>query len=251
MGKDYSTDDDRAVLCYITHPMHDDFLSQLTQHRAAIDAIDAHLLELFARRADVVAKVGALKAKHRIEGSYIRPGREAMMLRALLDNAGESSFPKVAVAAIWRIIIGSSTALESPLHTITLADDAEGVHVAAQYFGPQVENTSLQTDAFFAACLASPHTIAIVPYDLQAAWWQTMPDPMRVFACLPFVGNAPTHLALGQVVPEQTGDDVSLFYDYGSKTVFICTGFHTPETPLIAEDANALCIGSYAAPYAL
>jgi chorismate mutase / prephenate dehydratase len=226
--------------------MQHTFEQSLSKHRAEIDAIDQQLLALFKQRASIVAEVGALKSRHEVRGSYIRAGREAMMLRKLLDDAGDTLFPKTAIAAIWRIIIGSSTALESPLSTLTFDDDAEGVHAAAQYFGPQVANHSASEIDFFAALENTPHTIAIVPYDLSAAWWQKMPNMMRVFACLPFVGNTPSHLALGQVTPEETGDDVSLFYDYENKTVFTRTGFH----PLAANE-NTLFIGSYATPYAV
>ena len=229
----------------------DDFQHTLTQHRAEIDAIDAQLLALFKQRSLIVAEVGKLKSRHEVTGSYIRAGREAIMLRKLLDESGDTLFPKTAIAAIWRIIIGSSTALESPLNTLTFDDDAEGVHAAAQYFGPQVENHSAPETDFFKALEDAPHTIAVVPYDLQAAWWQKMPDPMRVFACLPFVGNRPTHLALGQVTPEETGDDVSLFYHYGSKTVSTRPGFSGPDTPLSESDSDTLYIGSYATPYAV
>ncbi len=227
------------------------FEESLQQYRREIDAIDRRLLDLFKKRSLIVAEVGALKSAEGVSGSYIRAGREARMLRDLLDAAGDTQFPKPAIAAIWRIIIGSSTALESPLRTLTFADDAEGVHAAAQYFGPQVENLSLSEEAFFAGVAGNPHTIAVVPYDLNASWWRHMPDPMRVFACLPFVGNAPTHLALGQVTPEETGDDISLFYDYGSKTVFTRAGFHSAMRPLTGGTEAVLHIGSYAAPYAV
>jgi chorismate mutase / prephenate dehydratase len=227
------------------------FQTELQQYRTAIDAIDAQLLALFKERIDVVARVGELKSRHNVQGSYIRPAREAMMVRDLLARAEDSAFPKAAIVAIWRIIIGSSTALESPLTTLTFDHDAEGVHVAAQYFGPQVENSSVSEDEFFAALENNPHAIAIVPYVLNAAWWQRMPDPMRVFACLPFVGNTPSHLALGHVTPEPTGDDVSLFYDYSSKMVFTRSGFHRPTNPLVGENENVLSIGSYASPCAV
>lgn len=226
-----------------------DFTTQLTRCRASIDAIDRELLDCLRRRASVVAQVGRLKASHGVTGSYIRPGREAMMLRALLEAAGEDSLPKTSIAAIWRIIIGASTALESPLSTLTFDHDGDGTHAAAQYFGPQIPHHSLSEDAFFGALEADAHAIAVVPYELHARWWQRMPDAMRVFACLPFVGSEPTHLALGLVTPEATGDDISLFYDRTTRHVFTCDGFHTQDAPLAPEGADILWIGAYASPY--
>lgn len=228
-----------------------DFYTELTQHRRAIDAIDDRLIALLNERCEYVAQVGRLKSKHQLHGSYIRPAREAMMVRALLDKS-QGAFPRASIAAIWRIIIGSSTAIESPLSTLTFADDAEGNHVAAQYFGPEVPHQSAPSEQeFFQQLESNPHCIAIVPYVLDASWWQLMPDPMRVFACLPFVGVRPSHLALGHIEAEPTGDDMSLFYDYETRTVFEQRGFHCAEHPLIPPLKHALFIGAYALPCAL
>ncbi len=227
------------------------FDAALQAYRTQIDVIDRQLLNLFDERSQIVASVGKLKEAHGVSGSFARPGREAIMMRHILDNVSDTSLPRASIAAIWRIIIGSSTALESPMNVVTFDHDAQGVHEAAYYFGTYVPHRSLCESTFFEALKQDKHAIAVVPYHTEAHWWRYMPDPMRVFACLPFVGSNPTHLALGHVVPEETGDDVSLFYDYVNKNIFGREGFHTDEKPLAVTGDHALYIGSYASPYPL
>ncbi len=222
----------------------DDFQEQLTSYREAIDAIDRELLGLLAKRADIVQQVGTLKRSHGLPGSVIRPGREAKMLRDLIKDAEGTALSDTMLAALWRIIIGSSTALESPLQTLTLTDDPVAAALAADYFGPEVPHRNIREADLIEETLRHPHAIAVVPYDAAGAWWPHINLPLRVFACLPFTNPTPTHLAIGHVTPEPTGDDASLFYDTDSNELICKEGF------LSETDGNAgeHYLGSYALP---
>ena len=221
-----------------SHPIDSfDFQSQLMQHRGAIDAIDKQLLSLLKERINVVQKVGALKSDYGISGSYIRPGREAVMIKDLLalNAQKQSDFADEAIIAIWRIIIGCSTATESPLNTLTLTQDAHARALSTQYFSACVPTKAAYIDDLLHHLKTDRHAVAILPYDVDASYWHILPKDCYVFACLPFYGT-PTHLAVGYVIPEETGDDISLFKD---KTLVTKHGFHYGKTD---------CIGSYGAP---
>ncbi len=207
------------------------------QHRGAIDAIDKQLISLLKERINVVQKVGKLKSEHGVAGSYIRPGREAVMVRDLLALNAEkqSDFADEAIVAIWRIIIGCSTATESPLNTLTLQGDAVATALSTQYFSPCVPSKTLHAEDLLHSLSADRHAVAILPYNKDAEYWRKLPKNCYVFACLPFYEN-PTHLAVGYVTPEETRDDVSLFLNDG---VTEKDGFHHGEEH---------CIGSYGKP---
>ncbi len=236
-----------------------EFLEQLEQYRAEIDAIDADILHNLAKRFEVVAQVGALKAKHDLRGSYIRPAREALMLRKLLDDAKQIGVPQSLVAGLWRLIIGASTGHESPLNVVHLSDDVHGAFAAAQYFSDMVPQYATNMANFWNCESANQHSIFILPYQLDNPLWQLMPAYLKIFACLPFVGgdniksgagakptylaNAkPTYLAIANIHPEPTGDDISLFHD-GDKLIEV-NGFMQQYQDNIAKDY--IFVGAYA-----
>ena len=76
---------------------------QLTSLREEIDAIEIELLELLAKRAEHVQEVGRVKEANKVDGSFIRSGREARMMRKILDK-GAGAMPKGAIFSIWRSI---------------------------------------------------------------------------------------------------------------------------------------------------
>jgi chorismate mutase len=220
--------------------MMDNFTTQLETYRHAIDAMDREILTLLARRLQVVEQVGALKAAHHKEGSYIRPAREANMLRELMQEGEAQGVPPLAIAAIWRIIIGASTAHESPLNIVTLEGDVRGYSMAEQYFSAVPPHHSVAEKGLWQAKCVNDHSVYVLPYDVDAKWWRTMPSEYKIFACVPFVGvAASSYVAIGKVSPEPTGMDVSLFYDPEKDKVVIVEGF-------VAEYNNLVWLGAFA-----
>ena len=249
---------------------NNEFLEQLNIYRSEIDEIDSEILRLLAKRFAVVQQVGELKAEHGLQGSYIRPAREALMLRKLLDDAVSHKVPQSLVAGLWRLIIGASTAHESPLNVVHLHDDMQGALRATQYFSDAVPQFAAHVDNFWNSAHVNEHSIFIVPNDVQHHLWRDKPDHLKIFACLPFFATTknlplltsegwgegfpspsgrgvrgegfgnPTHLAVANIIPEPTGNDISLFYD-GIKLIEI--------ENFINQFQNAAYYGSYAKPY--
>ncbi len=258
-----------------------EFLEKLEIYRAQIDAVDIEIMQLLAKRFGLVGQVGALKAEHGLQGSYIRPAREAIMLRKLLNDARTAGVPQSMVAGIWRLIIGASTAHESPLNVVHLSDDVQAGLRAAQYFSDEVPQFAAHMYDFWTNIHVNEHSIFVVPYNLLNELWRDMPNHLRVFAQLPFfnqaltfnvegcsplaefnhkvveqleklgrtpevepwggkINNSPTYLAIANIIPELTGDDVSLFHD-GVKLVEVA-GF-------TQQLKGAVYLGTYAKPY--
>src|ERR1043166_5432845 len=81
---------------------------RLNELRAKIDAIDDELLALLRSRADIIEEVRGVKGKQDV---YIRPGREALMLKALLAKP-QGHIPPGLLHRLWREMIGAFTLQE-------------------------------------------------------------------------------------------------------------------------------------------
>jgi chorismate mutase / prephenate dehydratase len=210
-------------LVYAT--MEDEKLEKLRQE---IDAIDSEMLELLAKRIAVVEKVGEYKAKENQAGrSIIRPGREAKMIRKVSQFKPKEkvgSFPNATVAYIWRLIIAASINIEENTKISVNAGQSfrESFWLAKEYFGPFTEyilrDSSSQVLRDLLDGSATAGVVALDEHDLHQAWWTRLSrseSSLKVFARVPFVktynSKRPALVAIGNVVPEDTGDDTSLW----------------------------------------
>lgn len=193
--------------------------NQLAALRGRIDALDEQLSQLLIQRIGIVGEVAALKAEHWPNNCHIRPGREGQMHQAIAKRFTGTPFPPLAGLAIWRQLIGASTHLESPLNITTLDAHPEHLWMAREYFGVQVGTQIARTlvDAL-AHIRNGSSNIIILPCPTASEWWKGA-EAMRVaglqiFATLPVDGdNLPSGalpaVALAQLTPEPSGDDVS------------------------------------------
>ncbi len=101
----------------------------LDELRTAIDAIDDALLELLARRAEVVSKVAEAK---RESGVYPHdPERERRVLDRLTSK-GAGRFPNDAVVRVFREIMSASVAMQEPVTVAYLGPEGTWSHLAAR-----------------------------------------------------------------------------------------------------------------------
>ena len=103
----------------------------LKQHRDAIDAIDAEVLQLLNQRARHAREIGEIKGG----GVVYRPEREAQVLRRIKEiNPGP--LPGEAVARLFREIMSECLALERPLSVAYLGPEGTFTQLAAvKHFG--------------------------------------------------------------------------------------------------------------------
>ncbi len=198
----------------------------LAELRQKIDAIDDAIIALLAERTQIVEEVGKLKSAHSINSSFIRPGREATMLRRLMERISQP-FPKMAVAALWRIIIGASLNIEQKLQVSVHVHDGDVTPYwySREYFGAFTSLITHHTSAQVMSDLAQDKAnvgVLFLPQGTETdSWWCNI-NPERhklhVFAHIPFVqhhsewhlSDSPRLVALAKVEPEETGDDRTL-----------------------------------------
>jgi chorismate mutase/prephenate dehydratase len=197
----------------------------LADLRAHIDRIDLVLHDLLRERAEVIDQVRKLKGKQHI---YIRPGREAQMVRALTGRP-QGKLPEGLVVKLWREMISAFTLMEGGLK-VGVTVPAKGPDLwdlTRDFYGAFTPLQEMPTAvAAIKALQADKVTIAVVPFpqpDDKDAWWPLLAGDKKniltVFATLPFenlkVGRSnarnamPQALAIGKLYPELTGDDHS------------------------------------------
>ena len=115
---------------------------KLDDLRAQIDDIDTQILQLLAKRMEIVEKVGSLKRSEGVKGVFIRPKREDdMMKRILAEGAGK--FPPKALFSIWRAIISASLQVENPFRVFTTKEAGKEVF---EYFGAFTEYVIVENE---------------------------------------------------------------------------------------------------------
>jgi chorismate mutase-like protein len=104
--------------------------------RREIDEIDIAVHDLLMRRTSLGEKIGEVKG----EGTaFIRPGREAQILRRLIARHS-GPFPKVVVVRVWREIISALAALQGSFAVAVYvpAGAGEGLRALARaHYGSQ------------------------------------------------------------------------------------------------------------------
>lgn len=206
--------------------MNDNQEPELTELRQKIDEIDEVIIRKIIERTQIVKQVGELKQKTSTSPCPIRPRREAEMVRRIIERFRPTDFPAGSAAAIWRIIIGASTGLESKLTLSVFADEKENslYWLAREYFGsnaPIIKQSHIKR--IIGDVIDGKAVVGIVPF-LRSAdtsnWWTVLlqhgDNIPKIFAHVPFVytdipgKDVPSALALAKLAPEPSGDDMSL-----------------------------------------
>jgi chorismate mutase/prephenate dehydratase len=137
---------------------------KLTPLREQIDAIDAQILDLLARRAKVAQAVGHVKAE--TNAPVFRPEREAQVLRGVADrNPGPLKDKDLQV--IFREIMSACRALE---HRVTVAylgpTGTFSEQAVFQQFGSSVDGLPcVSIDEVFRATEAGTADFGVVPVE--------------------------------------------------------------------------------------
>lgn len=146
----------------------------LAEVRKRIDSIDDRLHDLLMERAALVRS--AVEAKFRSRGPVYRPGREADILRRLVDRH-EGEFPLVPLILIWRQIISASLAIQEDFQVAVYASEEEDPRreVAEIHFGAATPFSIHRTVAgVFNAVTQGNASVGILPFPAEgddAPWW--------------------------------------------------------------------------------
>jgi chorismate mutase len=188
--------------------------------RREIDRIDSALLALLVERREISERIGARK---RDAGRALRPGREATVLRRLVEEAS-GALPTDALVRLWREIFAVATRAQGPF-TVTVCAPAEARPVwdlARAHFGHATPFRRVDRAAQALREVAEDEVQAAVlpaPGD-DALWWTGLIDSqprLHVTARLPFLGGDAGREANGDEAmvvvarpPDPSGDDVTL-----------------------------------------
>ena len=190
--------------------------------RREIDEIDDSIHDLLMQRAAVVERVGA--AKRGAAAAFVRPGREAQVLRRILARH-RGRFPAAAVVHIWREIFAALTALQGP-YSVAVHQPEGGPdtrRLARAHFGAATPITSLaHAGHVLAAVSDGSASVGVLPLpeeDAEEPWWRYLlsdrPDRARIVARLPAVVESDPRrdrvgaLVVACVAFEDTGGDHS------------------------------------------
>lgn len=189
--------------------------------RREIDEIDDTLHDLLMRRTELAGQIGAAKGDGAV---YIRPGREARVLRRLTGRH-RGRFPKPVVVRIWREIMAVFAALQGPFAVAVYAADGDtGLRVRARdHFGSLTLFTSYETTLGVVRAVTDGRaTLGVLPLpesDDADPWWRILASAgegtPRIVARVPFASMAPSledgvaGLVVGLAPPEESGLDRS------------------------------------------
>lgn len=199
----------------------------LDELRIELDAIDDAMHDLIMRRAGVVEQVSAAK-EHSAGRGVLRPGREARILRRLVERHS-GAFPVASIVRIWRELISASVGMQTRFSAGVFRPEPDPGYwdLAREQFGiyaPMKEFAS--ADAALAAVTNGDVTVAVLPMpgaEDDGDWWCGMigagdeSGAPRIIWHLPFTGFAsgPSQrheaLVVGMTAQEDSGDDRSIF----------------------------------------
>jgi chorismate mutase / prephenate dehydratase len=167
----------------------------LSELRARIDAIDAEMHRLLIQRGTVIDSLIRTKGTSR-PGAAFRPGREADMMRRLVDRH-DGALPLATVEHIWREIITTFTRVQAQFDVaidVSVAPN-EIRDLARFYFSFSVALVPIAGPAAVIAHVAETSDIGLIARDQPAgagAWWRglTAAAAPRITGVLPFIRAA-------------------------------------------------------------
>lgn len=206
----------------MTATPEDRALQDLAALRQNIDRIDENVHRLLIERGEIIENLIATKSRQG-GGSAFRPGREAEMMRRLVQRH-TGLLPLDTIESIWRIIIGTFTYVQSnySVHVDVSAGDAAMRDSARFHFGftaPYVPHHGPQ--AVIDAVEASVGDLGLLRVAGgvgDGPWWSRLvqPEAPKIIARLPFV-ERPDHPAgipifvVSKPLAEAAAIDVQLF----------------------------------------
>ena len=181
---------------------------KLKSIRDKLDNIDFKIQTLLTQRAQISLEVKEIK---KTDEAKLRPGREAQIIRALIDRHN-GNFPRLELISIWREILSASVKLQGTfklaVYKPELGSNENWGYIASArgHFGSQTPITTYTSQRrVIEAVLENECSIGILPTPIRNEdnpWWRHLAvqgntvkngsssKPARIIAKLPFA--APT-----------------------------------------------------------
>jgi chorismate mutase/prephenate dehydratase len=138
--------------------------ARLAALREKIDAVDASIVELLNRRAQLATEVGEVKRE--VDAPVFRPEREAQVI-ARMRSLNKGPLPGTAIEAVYREVISACRELERRMRVAYLGPPGTFSEQALLvYFGSGVEPLACQSiDEIFRATEAGAADFGVVPVE--------------------------------------------------------------------------------------
>src|SRR5258708_30048486 len=174
--------------------------SALDDLRRRIDQIDDQLHDLIMQRAEIVESVA--RAKKRGGIATVRPGREAALLRRLVERH-RGRFPRTVLVRLWRELISGAISLQGEFAVAVHAPGAipDYWDLARDHYGSHMPMLAFHSAGEVLRALSEGRAaVGVLPMPAEgesAPWWPLLTasgaSAPRVIARLPFAGagNAP------------------------------------------------------------
>ncbi len=142
--------------------------SRLAPLRRAIDQVDDAILELVRRRAGLVGEVAAAKRQAGEREDFLRPGREARILRRLAEQGG-GALPTPALLRIWRELLCALLPLQGAFSVAVGGPSPALWETARDFYGSHTAMRRLaHGPAALAAVAGGEDRLAVVAADDDA-----------------------------------------------------------------------------------
>ena len=139
--------------------------------RQQVDDVDARLQKLLMERASIVERI----AGHKGKGPVTRPGREAQVLRRIVERHS-GSFPLRGMLRIWREIISSSSLIQGHFDVAYFCGDVGPIlrSITRDHYGTLAGLIPCGSAAQVLQHVSeSPHVIGVLPFpqlEEQGSW---------------------------------------------------------------------------------
>ena len=196
--------------------------SALDDLRRRIDQIDDQLHDLIMQRAEIVESVA--RAKKRGGITTVRPGREATLLRRLVERH-RGPFPRSVLVRLWRELISGAISLQGEFAVAVLTPGAipDYWDLARDHYGSHMPMLTFHSAGEVLRALSEGRAaVGVLPMPAEgerAPWWPLLTasgaGAPRVIARLPFAargnarGESANALVIGHAEFDPTGADRS------------------------------------------
>jgi chorismate mutase len=219
----------------------------LEDARREIDRIDSGILDLIAKRLAVVDRVRTLKTDAGTS-SPLRPAREAMVIRRILEEAGPD-VPADLSRRIWRSLISVATQRQATVRVhapASLIASAEHNLLVGEHFGWAELVAHPDESTAFRALNESPADVGAVA--LESRWIAPFLDgeggTASAIGSLPFLssGGPPRILIWGHSPAEPSGADDTLIIAHSAPSKELTP---TPTWQFTAGARTVMCLPGY------
>ena len=198
----------------------------LDELRREIDRIDNAIHDLLMQRTAVVHQVSRAKSDGSSQGprpQFFRPGREARVLRRLLERHS-GAFPQASLVRIWREIMSGQLRVQTQVSVAVYAPEGRRAlwdRVRDQYGAAARYRAFARPQHVVAAVRSGDASIGVLPLpeedDGEEPWWPLLadddPETPRILSRVPFVADpdadssGPAGLAIASGEPDASDRD--------------------------------------------